>query len=325
MRSLLIEPNVVLRKARTAAKLISAPGGLRKIGSILHANFLSLNARLRGKPFIYVLQDGVRFVCVPRSATSLQLYVARGHGEEVEVKLCRAWLRKGDACLDIGANIGMMTASFAQTVGPDGVVVSVEPAPETYTVLCEGVRLLSCENVRALQACVSDRSGSVKFMAASVEGRDVFAAMKVRDWDRENFHAILVPAITIDDLLSKYGVENRVSLVKIDIEGAEPLALRAASRLFERERLPLFMVEIHRGSPFGFTPADILAFFPTELFDLFHVQRSISDLMPRFEHGRLYPLREDHDWPWLSNLIAAPRIGAYAGRRNCLDGSITTA
>jgi len=148
--------------------------------------------------------------------------------------------------------------------------------------------------------------------------------MKVRDWDRENFHAILVPAITIDDLLSKYGVEDRVSLVKIDIEGAEPLALRAASRLFDRERLPLFMVEIAKGSLFGFTPADILAFFPTELFDLFHVHRSISDLTPRFEHGRLYPLREDHDWPWLSNLIAAPRIGAYSGRRNCLDGSIAT-
>jgi FkbM family methyltransferase len=68
--------------------------------------------------------------------------------------------------------------------------------------------------------------------------------MKVSDQVREDFQSISVPAITIDDLLFKYGFEDRVSLVKIDVEGAEPLALRAASRLFDRERLLLLAVVI---------------------------------------------------------------------------------
>jgi hypothetical protein len=103
-------------------------------------------------------------------------------------------------------------------------------------------------------------------------------AVHVDQWSRPS------PSIASS---TKHGIADRLSLVKIDIEGAEPIALRSGLRLFDPDRLPLFIVEVQGGSlaNFGFKPLDVLQFFPGELFELF--QRSRSDLTPRFEHGRL--------------------------------------
>ena len=98
--------------------------------------------------------------------------------------------------------------------------------------------------------------------------------------------------------------------------------MRSGSQLFGRDRLPLFVVEVQKRSlaNFGLKPLDVLHFFPGELFELFHVQRSYSDLTPQFEHGRLYTLPDPmaHNWPWYSNLIAVPRVGRYVNRRSAI-------
>lgn len=44
-------------------------------------------------------------------------------------------LRTGDTVVDVGANIGMFSLLAAQAVGPTGVVLSVEPAPQTAAAL----------------------------------------------------------------------------------------------------------------------------------------------------------------------------------------------
>jgi FkbM family methyltransferase len=239
--------------------------------------------------------------------------------EEVELRICRQWLSPGDACFDLGANIGFLTASFAARVGPKGLVVSVEPAPATHAFLRQAMQLLGHHNIRFEPVCVADHSGPVAFMVATSKGSDVEAAMKIDAQQSGQFTEVMIPAVTIDSLVDKHGIADRLSLVKIDIEGAEPIALRSGSRLFDYDRLPLFIVEVQKNSlaNFGLKPLDVLQFFPGELFELFHVQRSVSDLTPRFERGRLYALPDPraHDWPIYSNLVAVPRVGLYVDRR----------
>jgi FkbM family methyltransferase len=251
-------------------------------------------------------------------------YLSASRYEEVELRICRQWLRSGDACLDIGANIGLMTARFAACVGSKGIVVSVEPAPSTYAFLRQGMQLLGYRNVRLEQACVADRTGPVPFMVATSEGSDVEASMKIDTLNSGRFSEVIAAAVTIDGLVEKHRIAERLSLVKIDIEGAEPMALRSSSLVFHQDRLPLFVTEVHKGAlaNFGLKPLDVLQFFPGELFELFHVQRSRSDLMPQFDYGRPYalPVPKAHAWPWYSNLIAVPRIGRYAQRRLKIAG-----
>jgi FkbM family methyltransferase len=221
-----------------------------------------------------------------------------------------------------------MTASFAECVGSKGLVVSVEPAPATHAWLRQAMQLLGHHNIRFEPVCVADHKGPVAFMVATGEGGDVEAAMKIDAQRSDQFTEVMIPAVTIDSLVDKHGIADRLSLVKIDIEGAEPIALRGGSRLFDHDRLPLFIVEVQKGSleNFGLKPLDVLQFFPGELFELFHVQRSLSDLTPRFEHGRLYALTDTraHDWPIYSNLVAVPRLGHYVDRRSSIEKFLDT-
>ncbi|MCE9591076.1 MAG: FkbM family methyltransferase [Planctomycetes bacterium] len=317
--------NTLFRKCRSAARLLAAPGGLGRVGESLRKNARRAVIRLQGdKPFLYTRYDGSRFVCTPGSMTSEREY-ERCHGhEEVELEIALGWLRPGDACLDLGANIGLMSASFASRVGADGLVVSVEPAPTTHALLRRAMELLGHANVRLEQVCVSDVPGEVPFMVSVTDGYDTEASMKVSAAKSSLFREAMVPSVTIDSLIEKHAVANRLALVKIDIEGAEPMGLSGAGRLFGREDLPMFAAEVQKVSlaNFNYKPMDVLRFFPTELFELYHVRRSTRDDNPRFEVGRLYPLPDPaaHEWPWYSNLVAVPRRGRYADRRAAIAG-----
>jgi len=53
-------------------------------------------------------------------------------------------------------------------------------------------------------------------------------------------HGIIVPAVTLDDLVAEAGPRS-VSLVKIDVQGAEMLVLEGAKRMLGKMRPPLFV------------------------------------------------------------------------------------
>jgi FkbM family methyltransferase len=272
----------------------------------------------------YMMRNGSRFVCIPASATSVHEYVNDECYEEIELRICRQWLRPGDACLDIGANIGLISASFAESVGPQGVVVAVEPAPATHRFLHQATNLLGRHrhNIRLEAICVADHSGQVPFMVATTRGSDVEASMKIEAHKLGQFAEIMVPALTVDSLIDKHRIRDSLALVKIDIEGGEPMALCGGASLFECERLPLFIIEMQRASlaNFRFKPSDVLKFFPEQLFELFYVQRSRSDSTELSEHGCLYALSDQriHALPIYSNLVIVPRSGRYADRREAI-------
>jgi FkbM family methyltransferase len=279
-------------------------------------------ARHGGKAFIYRTASGDRFVCIPGSSTSEQLFLSDERYEESELHCCVAWLERGDACLDVGANIGQFSAPLADAVGPSGRVVAIEPAPDTVAHLRTTIRCLGLSNVAVEPACATHTAGEVEFRAAAGNTCDIVASMKVGKSDG-TFRTVRVPGSTLDEIADRHGIRDRVALIKMDVEGAEPLALQGGERLLAGERLPLFVVEIHRHalSNYGFSPADVLRFFPQERFDLFHVQRSRSDLAAGIAFGVPYRLSEPfrHPWPWNSNLIAVPRVGIYSCRQNRLE------
>lgn len=309
-----------VRKLRTAARLMFARGGIRRAQQAARSNLRNWLIDLhRSHAFCYQSPLGFRFVCIPESETSRHLYVSRQAYEEAEAAACCRWLKAGDNCLDIGANVGLMATLFAGCVGRTGRVIAVEPVPATLNHLRTAVELLSLTEVQIEAACVSDAVGLVEFMVPDRDGLDILAALKVGADRAAEFHGVRLPATTLNRLVDQHQCEGNVALVKIDIEGAEPLALRGASRLLNSEHPPLFLVEVHKAAlaNMGFQPLDVLRHFPNEHFELHHVQRSTCDAGPRFEVGVLYPLDDPatHLWPWYSNVIAIPRIGQFSARR----------
>lgn len=156
-------------------------------------------------------------------------------------------LSPGATFVDIGANIGTMAFRAARLVGPAGKVIAFEPDPANAALFLQGVVANGFTQVTLLPVALSDapavfslQGGSNAYMVAA-ETTEVMAQ-----------------AMRGDDLL---GAEPRIDLVKLDIEGHEPRALRGLGATLARHR-PWVLAEFNprclRGHG-GTDPADFAA------------------------------------------------------------------
>lgn len=181
------------------------------------------------------LRDGHWLYVDPLDESVCHRLVARGDWEPWGHRIVRRLVRPGDAALDVGAHVGTYALTLARAVGPKGSVTAVEANPRLAGLLERSLRLNGHGQARLARAAASDRAGEATFGAArrfaggGQLGLDGFAIAP----DREVF---TVPTARLDDL-----VEGTVRLIRMDIEGAEPLALLGAPRLLARPDVALFM------------------------------------------------------------------------------------
>jgi len=160
------------------------------------------------------------------------------HGiyEPLTTDLVRAEIRTGDVVLDVGANIGYYTLIFARSVGPEGRVFAFEPEPGNFSLLQENVSTNRYRNVTLSRLAVSDRTGSARLYV------DAGNAGDCRIYDsRDNRPSIEVETVRLDDYFEP--PPGRIDLIKMDIQGAEPAALRGMQGLLERHRRVKLVVE----------------------------------------------------------------------------------
>jgi FkbM family methyltransferase len=161
------------------------------------------------------------------------MIVSYGTYEEQVRAALRQHLEPGDVCLDIGANIGVMTFLASSIVGESGLVIAVGPNPANVQMLYRSIELTGAANVAVLPLAASDRR-----QVFSLAGRSNTHLMAARDAAGGGHFA---QSVALDDLL---GGLPRLDLVKMDIEGHEPRALRGMARLIMRHR-PTLVTEFN--------------------------------------------------------------------------------
>jgi hypothetical protein len=79
-------------------------------------------------------------------------------------------IRPGDIVIDGGSNVGFFALLAATRLRSQGRVVAFEPAPETFSLLVQNIRLNGFGNIiRAEQMALTDREGSFDFAFNSEE------------------------------------------------------------------------------------------------------------------------------------------------------------
>lgn len=162
------------------------------------------------------------------------VYLLRDHAD-ADALAVLPLLRPGQVVVDVGANLGLLTLAFARAVGPAGRVLAVEPAEETFGALERQVRINDLKHVTAIHAALADKPGAMRLYHHADPGRNSLVAGASDDGEE-------VPVTTLDALLAEHGI-GRVDVLKIDVEGAEPLVLAGAAKTLGHR--PVVVFEIH--------------------------------------------------------------------------------
>lgn len=244
-------------------------------------------------------------------------YALRRTHEPATTQLFKRVVRPGDVVVDLGANMGYFTLLAARIVGSGGRVFAFEPEPTNFAHLTRNIELNAYGQVTAYQKAVADRYGSTKLfictydtghhtinqfdgIAAYARGRPAKA-----EW-------VEIETVPLDDFLG--GHRSRVGVLKMDIEGAEALALEGMRRILTEnpglrvftEFFPLLLTKMGSSpdeyarrllSDFGFTVYAIgqdyslaradRALIPIRSVDALHALIHAED-----DHVNLFLLRE---------------------------------
>jgi FkbM family methyltransferase len=170
-----------------------------------------------------------------RFIPTFQSYIISGGWEELTTGVFKEVVKEGDVVVDLGANIGYYTLLAARLVGKKGKVYAFEPEPLNHGLLLKNIELNGYDNVIAVPKAVSDVSGKVKFF---LDGKDTGAHSIYQPDD--NKECIEIESVTLDKFFE--GKNQRVNVIKMDVEGAEMAAFSGMRRIIEQnENLKVFV------------------------------------------------------------------------------------
>ena len=157
-------------------------------------------------------------------------FIANGSHEPDLTNYFVRELKPDSNCLDVGANFGYFTCLMAKFC-PQGQTIGLEPNPPIHALSVDNLLINALhESGAMLHAAASDQPGELTlFHRVGRSGNTSIAQVGehfTREMREPPEEAFRVPAVTIDSLLPRMG--GRVDFMKIDVEGAEPLALAGA-------------------------------------------------------------------------------------------------
>lgn len=157
-------------------------------------------------------------------------------------------VKPGEVCVDIGAHEGYAALHLARAVGASGLVIAVEPDPRAFSKLSSNLDHNHYSNVSLWQCALADTPGMVEFMLSRQLG---FSTRFPSDKALKTIAStIQILSKTLDEILGEVGAlggARRISFIKIDAEGSEPLILKGMARTLVMHR-PVIWIEVNRPS-----------------------------------------------------------------------------
>lgn len=157
-------------------------------------------------------------------------------GQDLAYDLGRILHHPAQTVLDVGANIGQ-TAQQYRRLFPDAAIYSFEPIAATYQELEKNVAALP--NVTPVRLALSDKSGTVDFFlyeqstfnstqesaSLAAQAKETCPTARLDEWAREQ-------------------QLDRISLLKIDVEGGEMTVLDGAEGSLRAGQVEAILLEI---------------------------------------------------------------------------------
>lgn len=209
---------------RTLTSLLTGHHLDKKFPSLHHLYLSIYQKTLPTSTHTYTLPTGGIIEYKP-SDLGIGFYLFTKNNFEPETtNTIQQYLEPNQTVIDVGANIGYYTIIAAQKVGPQGKVIAIEPESRNFKLLKQNISTNHLNNITVLKTAISDTPGLTKLYLSNSSGE----------------HSTIIKhptyrttqATTLDKIVSQHHLKP--NLIKIDIEGAEHLAIKGAQHTLSR-------------------------------------------------------------------------------------------
>ncbi|MDP3196647.1 FkbM family methyltransferase [Tabrizicola sp.] len=172
------------------------------------------------------LRDG--YAMIPRQEPIFAVMVANASSGGLEPgtrRVLNALIQPGMGVADVGANVGLLTLSCAVATGPSGKVFAFEPEAGPRAQLEKTLKLNGLRWVEVFDQAAGALTEERMFHISPVIGHSSLYALPQEDGDGRD---VTVQVSRLDDII---GPDQRLDVVKIDVEGAELDVLSGMDRL----------------------------------------------------------------------------------------------
>jgi FkbM family methyltransferase len=219
-----------------------------------------------------------------KSNMALTLWVDPNYVDRAE-EFVYDFLKPGDTLIDVGANIGCVTAAGSLAVGETGHVYSVEPHPQTYKHLEKTIAINHCPNVTSLNIALGAEAGIVNFTDERRKDDNNCVAQNADS-------GIRVACRTLASLVDEHSI-SRIAIMKIDVEGFEMQVLRGAQSMLHKVDSIYIEVLEHTLQKFGSCSADVIRLLQSHGFRCFYFKDDRSNVVAFAQHVALRDWRSE--------------------------------
>lgn len=204
---------------------------------------------------------------VASGAIALHVY------ERYETELFRSKIKKGMVIVDIGANLGYYSAIASKHTGENGLVIAFEPEPNFFKLLSRNINRNKLENVKLFEMAIADKTAEADlFLSDENKGHNSL----IRSDELKT--SARVKTTTLDEFLSSQKI-TKTDIIKMDIEGAEILAIEGMKNTLTKHK-PLLFLEFspHSIMKLNRNPLDFLSALRSIGYSIFEIDKTRQHL-----------------------------------------------
>ena len=200
-------------------------------------------------------------------------YSVYGIYGELDTIAVEKLVRKGGVVIDVGAAIGYYTLIFARAVGNRGTVIAFEPKEGRFEILKNNIKLNGYDNVIIENKAVMPEGQEKKFFIDddNTTGYKFITNRSDVDTTKKFTKSVDVLTTDLDGFLTDSGIIDRVSFMKIDVDGPELLVLQSGRQLLKNQNLNI-LLEWDQGSAkySGCNPESIIDILLDNGFEIYY-------------------------------------------------------
>lgn len=158
--------------------------------------------------------------------------LSTGTYEDEIGKLIKISLTEGDTAIDIGGNIGLQSLRMSSCVGTTGKVFAFEPLNYLQEKFKKNMALNKANNVTLFPFALSDQQDELDLMINKNQWNQGTFSLSNKDSGPDAQRIV----VKVADEISEIQLLNKISLIKIDVEGFEFQVLRGLKQTLQKHQ-----------------------------------------------------------------------------------------